>query len=238
MREMERISSRRLMVWCAAMFALILVASAVPGDAQRNRGSVELRDRTGLLEGGSLHWVEAGPDSGLPVVLLHGGQYDATVWQDMGTLSRLAAAGYRTLAVDLPGFGRSDSVFQPSEEVLPAVLGTLGVANPVVVAPSMAGLFALPYAIERRDGLSGLVVIAPSGIRTFADQLRRIRTPTLIIWGENDPRVPMALAEEMQRLIRRSELQVVPDAGHAPYVERPDLFHQMLINFLRSLPDN
>jgi abhydrolase domain-containing protein 14 len=234
MYAMESISPRKPLpiLWLALISSLVLLAGPEGALGQTASG---VRDRTGLLEGGSLHWVEEGPDGGLAVVLLHGAQYDSTVWRDIGTLSRLASSGYRAIAVDLPGFGRSDSVFQPSEDVLPSVLATIGVGQPVVVAPSMSGLFAIPYAIDRRDGLSGLVAIAPSGIRNFADQMRRIRTPTLLIWGENDTTVPLLMAETMQSAIRRSELQVIAGAGHAAYIDRPEQFHQALLTFLATL---
>jgi len=221
---------------CVAAAAFLVAATTLTAPAASwAQGVGEVRDRTGLLGTGALHWVEAGPETGRPVVLLHGAQYDATIWQDLGTLARLASAGYRAIAVDLPGFGRSDSVFQPAEEVLPSVLATIGVGQPIVIAPSMSGLFALPYAIERRDGLTALVAVAPSGIRTFGNDLRRIRTPTLLVWGEADGTVPLLLAESMQDSIRRSELQVIPGAGHACYVDRPDEFHRILLAFLGSL---
>lgn len=219
-------------LFVALISSLVLLSTSEGALGQANAG---VRDRTGLLEGGALHWVEEGPEGGLAVVLLHGAQYDSTVWRDIGTLSRLASSGYHAIAVDLPGFGRSDSVFQPSEDVLPSVLATIGVGQPVVVAPSMSGLFAIPYAIDRRDGLAGLVAIAPSGIRNFADEMRRIRTPTLLVWGEGDTIVPLLMAETMQRAIRRSELQVIAGAGHAAYIDRPEQFHQILLGFLATL---
>lgn len=234
MYAMESISPRKPMpfLFVALISSLVLLSTSEGALGQANAG---VRDRTGLLEGGALHWVEEGPEGGLAVVLLHGAQYDSTVWRDIGTLSRLASSGYHAIAVDLPGFGRSDSVFQPSEDVLPSVLATIGVGQPVVVAPSMSGLFAIPYAIDRRDGLAGLVAIAPSGIRNFADEMRRIRTPTLLVWGEGDTIVPLLMAETMQRAIRRSELQVIAGAGHAAYIDRPEQFHQILLGFLATL---
>jgi abhydrolase domain-containing protein 14 len=235
MRVQESNSLRRSRRVLVATFLLCVVTTPPPAAEAQASGALAVRDRTALLGTGALHWVEAGPEAGRPVVLLHGAQYDCTIWRDLGTLARLASAGYRAIAVDLPGFGRSDSVFQAAEEVLPSVLATIGVGQPVVVAPSMSGLFALPYAIERRDGMTALIAVAPSGIRTFGNDLRRIRTPTLLVWGENDGTVPLLMAESMQDSIRRSELRVIPGAGHACYVDRPDEFHRILLSFLDTL---
>ncbi|MGB3332425.1 MAG: alpha/beta fold hydrolase, partial [Mycobacterium sp.] len=46
------------------------------------------------------------PGDGTPVVLLHGYGDSADTWR--GVLTRLAAAGRRAVAVDLPGFGQAD----------------------------------------------------------------------------------------------------------------------------------
>jgi len=60
------------------------------------------------------------------------------------------------------------------------------------------------------------------------DALRRIRTPTLIIVsGEN-----RQVAEYMKSQLRSSKLEVVADAGHALFMEKPQLFNQTVEAFL------
>jgi abhydrolase domain-containing protein 14 len=210
---------------------------ALPLLAQGAPDATEIRDRTAQLADGTLHWIEAGPETGRPVVLLHGARYDSTVWRDIGTLERLSTAGYRVIAVDLPGFGRSDAVSLAPAAIMEGILGVVGAFRPVLVAPSMAGLFAFPYIIDQHGELAGLVAIAPSGIRQYSSQLRRIKVPTLLLWGENDTTVPHLLAETMQREVRGSQLKVFPGADHACYVDRPEAFHRELISFLAGLPE-
>jgi haloalkane dehalogenase len=59
-------------------------------------------------DSGSLRvaWVEAGPADGEPVLLLHGEPSWSFLYRHM--IPPLAAAGYRAIAPDLVGFGRSD----------------------------------------------------------------------------------------------------------------------------------
>lgn len=50
-------------------------------------------------------------------------------------------------------------------------------------------------------------------------EVSAIDVSTLMIWGENDQEVPVSDARRMQALIKRSELIVVPDAGHFVHID-------------------
>ena len=67
----------------------------------------------------------------------------------------------------------------------------------------------------------------------FAKRIGEIRHPTLVVWGEEDRVFPIAVAEELHRTITGSSLVRVPNAGHIPQWERPDLVNQAMIDFLR-----
>ncbi|ETW95337.1 MAG: hypothetical protein ETSY1_31095 [Candidatus Entotheonella factor] len=62
-------------------------------------------------------------------------------------------------------------------------------------------------------------------------RLHRIQVPTLLIWGESDGLVPVAYAEAYRDLIPGAELVVIPNAGHAPQAEQPDLFCHHVYQF-------
>ena len=55
-------------------------------------------------------------------------------------------------------------------------------------------------------------------------RLHRIQAPTLLIWGESDGLVPVAYAKAYREMIPGAELVVIPNAGHMPQIEQPDLF--------------
>jgi pimeloyl-ACP methyl ester carboxylesterase len=66
--------------------------------------------------GHPIHTLQAGPDSGPLILLLHGKMFQAATWQETGTLAKLAEAGYHVVALDLPGFGNSPFTnIEPSE---------------------------------------------------------------------------------------------------------------------------
>ena len=62
-------------------------------------------------------------------------------------------------------------------------------------------------------------------------RLRRINVPTMLIWGASDGVVPVAYAEAYGAMIPGAMLTVIPEAGHLPQVEQPDLFLQHVLSF-------
>jgi len=67
------------------------------------------------------------------------------------------------------------------------------------------------------------------------DRLSDLRVPTLIVWGDSDQIIPVAHAHEAARRVRHGRLAIIPDCGHMPQVERPELFLEALDPFLTRL---
>jgi pimeloyl-ACP methyl ester carboxylesterase len=67
------------------------------------------------------------------------------------------------------------------------------------------------------------------------DLLPRIGVPTLLIWGEDDSRSPLHVAERLHEAIPDARLVVIPDAGHASSMEQPDRFNAAVREFCRAL---
>lgn len=80
------------------------------------------------------------------------------------------------------------------------------------------------------------ILTAPPGPKP-EDLLPRISQPLLILWGEADPWTPIKGATLYRELAEQSE-QVefvpIPDTGHCPHDERPDLVNQQILNWLSS----
>ena len=79
------------------------------------------------------------------------------------------------------------------------------------------------------------VLRAVSGVLDRAGvqhELTRIRTPTLILHGDDDRAIKIERARDMQRSIRDSRMVVIPHAGHTPTVEEPRAVNRALEEFL------
>lgn len=71
--------------------------------------------------------------------------------------------------------------------------------------------------------------IADKGLRK---RIHRIKAPTLLLWGERDRIIPTAYAALFREKIARSEVVVIPDAGHLPLIEQPGPSVDALRRFL------
>lgn len=186
-------------------------------------------------EGGEIHYLAAGPEDGAAVLLLHGARFSAETWRELGTLEALAEAGYRVVALDLPGYGESDALRVGAGPFLEAALERLPIERPVVVSPSMSGAFSLPVVTGRSQLLSGFVAVAPVGIGDHREKLEHVDLPTLAIWGSEDTLVPVSDGELLARSVPGAELAVLDEAGHPSYLDRPEAFHAVLLSFLAGL---
>lgn len=63
-------------------------------------------------------------------------------------------------------------------------------------------------------------------------RLRRVKSPTLVVWGKQDRLVPLAHGEAYCNAIRGAELKVIDRCGHAPQLERPAEFVALIEEFL------
>jgi pimeloyl-ACP methyl ester carboxylesterase len=62
-------------------------------------------------------------------------------------------------------------------------------------------------------------------------RLSRITATTLLIWGGNDKVIPLQYVSEYINKIPNNRLEVIENCGHAPYIERPTKFNE-LVEFL------
>ena len=220
----------RLQAGCILAAALWIAAAGRAADAPP-----EIRSQTAQVGAAKLHWLDAGPADGLPVLLLHGARFQSETWRQLGTLARLAAEGFRAVALDLPGYGASPASPPGVEPDLAAFIAARKLERPVIVAPSMSGKYALPLVTGHPERFAGFVAVAPVELPRYEKALRSLALPTLIVWGANDAVVPVQQAEALHSWVKDSRLVILPGARHPCYLDRPDEFHSALIEFVRSL---
>jgi len=113
-----------------------------------------------------------------------------------------------------------------------------------LVAQSMGGVVAIRAALAKPQFIQKLVLAVTSGGLPLADlgasdwrddyyrsfpsaarwmstpgvdlseEIKTIRAPALLLWGDSDPISPVAVGERLGRLLRQSELHVIAGAGH------------------------
>ena len=117
------------------------------------------------VNGHELFLREAGPADGRLVVLLHTGLGSTADWRDH--LGALASRGYRAVAYDRWGYGRSAQRaqfapphFQADVDDLTALLGALGRSRAALVGHSDGGTIALDMAARHPERVAALVVVA------------------------------------------------------------------------------
>lgn len=92
--------------------------------------------------------------------------------------------------------------------------------------------------VNDRNKAIRIIATAKSAVRhNLGDKLHRISAPTLLVWGQEDQITPAFVGEKFNELIENSELIFLPQCGHAPMMEHPELFNQHLENFLQQVAE-
>ena len=118
---------------------------------------------------------------------------------------------------------------RPAREWVRAYIPTLLTER----APTgMADELVAIMADSRPAGLRPMIhAMAEADLR---EVLPTISVPTLLLYGEEDVRSPMEVANEMHAAIPGSTLVVLPDVGHQSNVEAPGRFNEAVRTFLRE----
>lgn len=124
----------------------------------------------------NIHYNEAG--EGHPVVLLHGSGAGASGWSNFRPNIAPLAESFRVIAMDAPGWGRSDAalpeVYDHPNAVL-ELMDALGIDKAALVGNSMGGMTAVTFAARYPERISHLITMGPGAF---------ITTPTLFGAGD------------------------------------------------------
>ncbi|KAM8930351.1 putative protein-lysine deacylase ABHD14B [Pelodytes ibericus] len=203
-----------------------------------------IKEGTVTVAGQTLFYRESAPPSpsGVSILLLHGIRFSSLEWQKLQTLQKLAAAGHRAVAIDLPGLGQSKDAVAPATlgEPAPAsflqgVLETLNLVPAVIISPSLSGMYSLPLLLSQPQKLKAYVPVAPICTDKFsAQEYAVVQVPTLIVYGDKDEQLGEVSLSNLKNLPNHSVL-CIKGAGHACYLDDPDAWHSGLLGFLSNL---
>ena len=96
---------------------------------------------------------------------------------------------------------------------------------------SLAAMFSPPRS-HSRTGAAVAARLRGEGYDWRA-LLRAVSVPTLVIHGEKDL-LPVSVACEIVATLGNARLEVIPDAGHMPFWESPELFFTLIESFLST----
>jgi pimeloyl-ACP methyl ester carboxylesterase len=315
---------RRIVLRTALALALVLAVGPymVPLPAQPDLEPAALAPPKGFFleaDGARTYVIAEGPVDGPAVLLVHGFGGSTFSWRE--TIPALADAGYRTIALDLPGFGLSSRSFQrdhshPAQAAfVSAAMEALGIERATIVGHSMGGSVAAHLALDRPERVEALVLVDASvrapgendgpslGVLLHAPPFRRITqhvarrwatpervtgllasaygepsfatpevaegylaaqrvrdwdlallaiirdgrrnalpeppaalgradVPILVIWGEEDPWIPLSTGQALHAEIPTSDWAIIANSGHLPFEEQPEDFMLTLLRFL------
>lgn len=109
-----------------------------------------------------LHYLEAGDKDKETVLMLHGFPTSAYLWRNI--MPKIAET-HRVIAIDLPGYGKSDKPLSPSysfnfyNKLLTEFLKQLNIQKVNLVMHDLGGPIGLLWAIKNREAVSSLVFL-------------------------------------------------------------------------------
>ena len=117
------------------------------------------------------------------VVLLHGLAFRAITWKWTGTLDALADAGFRAIAIDLPGYAYPPEV---QKTLLGNFLAAIGWRQKVlVVSASAGGAVGSPYVLSSQGAAASAGYVSASAIINI-ESASKSYVPALLVWGSLD----------------------------------------------------
>jgi pimeloyl-ACP methyl ester carboxylesterase len=194
-------------------------------------------------EDGGLIYADIYGDAGKAVVLAHGGRFNKESWEKQARA--LESAGFRVLALDFRGYGKSTGPGQADPlgaplhlDVLAAVryLHNSGAQTVSVIGGSMGASAAGDASIASRPGEIDRLVFLGGAPNGPAD---RLKSPSLFIVARDDssgdgPRLP-GLQKQYDKAPEPKKLVILDGSAHAQYLFQTDQADRVMREILKFL---
>ena len=146
----------------------------------------------------------------------------------------LRAAALHGADVVLPwlSFGGARSI-----GTLVKAMGRFGLRASVDLGETWRSFVALEEPEARRaflETVRGLIDLGGQRVTANDRLYLAAELPTLIVWGEKDPLIPVSHASRAHERMPGSRLEIFPGVGHSPHLYDPERFAAILLDFMRT----
>ncbi len=197
----------------------------------------QLKDKYVEIKGKKIHFIEEG--EGDPILLFHGARFNAYTWQETGTIKAISNNGFKAIAVDFPGFGKSENI-QGLEltEFIKIFMNSLKIDKATLLGASMGGEAVLGFSVNYPNLVSSLILVGAVGVKNYESNLDKIfEIPTLLIWGSNDTISPKSNYELLLKKLKNVKLKII-GKNHACYLDDPSGFNDTIVEFVKGLKND
>jgi pimeloyl-ACP methyl ester carboxylesterase len=157
--------------------------------------------------------------SGPPLLLLHGSEPRESwrVWEPLLAL----ADSHRLILPDLIGYGKSSRPGETPDHraqarLLRDFVEKLGIERLSLMGSGWGGQIALEFALEWRENVSSVVLLASSYDKDQLSRLKKLGRPTLIIYAEDDMVTQLKAGYLLRDAIGTSRLEVLDTVSRDP----------------------
>ncbi len=104
------------------------------------------------------------------------------------------------------------------------------------ITPELIGRYAYFMNLENYNYalIKTAKNIIPKDLNTYTSRYPNIDVPTLIIWGKNDPALPLSLGEQLLEELPYAKLHILNECGHNPHEEYPEEVANLIVLFTKS----
>ena len=92
----------------------------------------------------------------------------------------------------------------------------------------------LSFPLAKHAYLQTVHQLIPDDLSTIEKRYAEITLPTLIIWGKEDVSISVNKAYRLKEALKNSYLKVLPQVGHMPQEEKPEIVSDEILKFMIS----
>lgn len=100
--------------------------------------------------------------------------------------------------------------------------------------PTDLGAYILPGRLPRASRTMARMLLEID-FGAVGDRIDQVLQPTLLLWGREDPWIPLSHGERLEQTLPHCRLEVLAHCGHSPPEEHPETFTTAVAKFWREL---